>query len=59
MKQSTKKLLALLTAGMLCTGSLGFLPASAETEGETDENNTIETAEAIEVNTEVTGNLAT
>lgn len=59
MKQSTKKLLALLTAGMLCTGSLGFLPASAETAGETDENNTIETAEAIEVNTEVTGNLAT
>ena len=59
MKQSSKKLLALLTAGLLCTGSLGFLPASAETEGETDENNTIETAEAIEVNTEVTGNLAT
>lgn len=58
MKQSSKKLLALLTAGLLCTGSLGFLPASAETEGETDENNTIETAEAIEVNTAVTGNIS-
>ena len=59
MKQSTKKLLALLTAGMLCAGSLGALPAFAETEGESGENDTIETAEAIDVNTEVTGNLAT
>ena len=33
MKQSSKKLLALLTAGMLCAGSLGALPAFAETEG--------------------------
>ena len=59
MKQSSKKLLALMTAGMLCAGSLGALPAFAETEGESGENDTIETAEAIDVNTEVTGNLAT
>ena len=58
MKQSSKKLLALMTAGMLCAGSLGALPAFAETEGETGENDTIETAEAIDVNTEVTGNLS-
>ena len=58
MKQSTKKLLALLTAGMLCAGSLGALPAFAETEGESGENDTIDTAEAIDVNTEVTGNLS-
>ena len=58
MKQSTKKLLALLTAGMLCAGSLGALPAFAETEGESGKNDTIETAEAIDVNTEVTGNLS-
>ena len=59
MKQSSKKLLALMTAGMLCAGSLGALPAFAETEGESGKNDTIETAEAIDVNTEVTGNLAT
>ena len=58
MKQSSKKLLALMTAGMLCAGSLGALPAFAETEGESGENDTIETAEAIDVNTEVTGNLS-
>ena len=29
MKQSSKKLLALMTAGMLCAGSLGALPAFA------------------------------
>ena len=58
MKQSSKKLLALMTAGMLCAGSLGALPAFAETEGESGKNDTIETAEAIDVNTEVTGNLS-
>ena len=58
MKQSSKKLLALMTAGMLCAGSLGALPAFAETEGETGENDTIATAEELPLNTAVSGDIS-
>ena len=57
MKQSSKKLLALMTAGMLCAGSLGALPAFAETEGETGDNDTIDKADAIPTNMNICGNL--
>lgn len=58
MKQKHNKWIAGLLAGMLCTGTIGAFPATAETLGETDENNTLLTAEPIAVNTPTTGALS-
>lgn len=58
MKQIKSKWFAVLTAGLLCLGIGTAIPVSAETKGETAENNTIATAEEIAVNMPVTGALS-
>ena len=59
MKTAKQKRFAAIFAGMLCISCLNApLAVDAESAGTAGENDTIETAEAIDVNTEVTGNLS-
>ncbi|WP_298484113.1 dockerin type I domain-containing protein [uncultured Ruminococcus sp.] len=58
MKKQKKQWLAGILAGLLCLGNLAALPVSAETAATSGENDTLATAEAIDLNTPVTGDVA-
>lgn len=57
MKKQKKQWLAGILAGILCLGNPAVLPVSAETTAASGENDTLATAEAIDLNTPVTGDV--
>ncbi|MGN1402715.1 MAG: dockerin type I domain-containing protein [Ruminococcus sp.] len=57
MKKQKKQLLAGILAGMLCLGNLAALPVSAETAAASGENDTLATAETIDLNTPISGDV--